>query len=60
MKKAILVLVFLFCVSILSGGVAEQGDKLPLGWLTKLNVTEDMLNAKVEEGFIELPPFSGF
>ncbi len=60
MKKTILVFVFLFLLSILCGGVAGEAEKLPLGRLTKLGVSEDALNAKVEEGFIELPLFSGF
>ena len=34
-KKAILVLVFVFMVSMLCGGATEQWDKLPLGRLTK-------------------------
>ena len=60
MKKAIVVLAFLLVFSMLGCAAAEQGDKLPLGRLTKLGVSEETLNAKVAEGLIELPLFSGF
>lgn len=61
MKKivACALVLFLF-VDVTYAALAEQGEKLPLGRLTKLGVSEEMLNAKVEEGFIELPLFSGF
>ena len=56
----ILALVLALCVSALGACLAEQPEKPLLGKLTKLAVGEELLNAKVEEGAIELALFSGF
>ena len=59
-KRAALLLALIFYVSALCSGIAEQAAKAPLGRLTKVGISEEELNAKVEEGLIELPLFSGF
>ncbi len=53
-------LILLLCLGALGVGVAEQAEKQPLGKLTKLGISEEELNAKVEDGLVELSLFSGF
>ena len=59
-KHAAWLLILVLCIGAWSAGIAEQAAKPPLGRLTKLGISEEALNAKVEEGSIELPLFSGF